>query len=355
MKDKRIAIIGGGPVGGIMAANLARFVPELAIVDANHEHLTAIREEGIQVSGGQNLKARIKVLLPAVADLKEFDPDIVVIATKTWTLTSILPELEAIHRDGRLYIVAQNGIDNELQVIDAFGAEHVLRMVVNYAGNPLAPGVLRMTFFVPPNYIGEGSETLRPTARAFAGLLSSADLPTLCSPDIRRHIWKKTIMNAAMNPICSLTRQNMYQVMQCEGTRTFFRRVMRESVTVANAEGFDFDEDFIQNCMAYTLKAGRHKPSMLLDVEKGLPTEVDSMGGRIVQLGKKYKVPTPYNEGLSILIHGMEAVSRQCKGFRIGSNFKDMHGDQTCAVCPYDFGHAAITSKPANGRPDKRV
>ena len=94
--------------------------------------------------------------------------------------------------------------------------------------------------------------------------------------------------------------------------------------------------------MAYMLKAGRHKPSMLLDVEAKLPTEVDSLCGRIVQLGKKYGIDTPYNEGLAILMHGIEAANRNCRGFRIGAGYHDETGDQTCAVCPYDFGKASI-------------
>lgn len=345
MKDKKLAIIGGGPVGGIMGACLVGKIADVAIVDKDASHLNAIEEEGVQVTGLRNFKIRIPKLFQSVGELASYDPDIVVIATKTWTLPAILAELEGIRRPGRKYIVAQNGIDNEMAVIESFGAENTLRMVINYAGNPIAPGVLKMNFFIPPNYIGTSSEELVPLAKEIAELLSAADLPTSYSADLRRHIWKKTIMNAAMNPICSLTRQTMYGVMQCEGTRTFFRRVMRESVTVANAEGFGFDEDFIQNCMAYTLKAGRHKPSMLLDVENGLPTEVDSMSGRIMLLGKKYGIYTPYNEGLSIMIHGVEASGRSCRGFRMGSEYKDETGQRTCGVCPYDFSKASILSK----------
>ena len=345
MKNKKFAIIGGGPVGGILSASLAPVVNQLALVDLNPAVLEAVAEEGMQITGVRNFKSRIKTLFSSVAELKEFDPDVVIIATKTWTIPLLLPELEAIHRAGRIYVVAQNGIDNEMAISEAFGIESTLRAVINYAGNPLAPGVLKMTFFNPPNYIGGSTPLIEPLAREFAELLTSVDLPSLFTPDLRRHIWKKTVMNAAMNPICALTRQTMYSVMQCEGTRTFFRRVMRESVTVANAEGFDFDEDFIQSCMAYTIKAGRHKPSMLLDVENGLPTEVDALGGRIVMIGKKYGVFTPYNEGLSILIHGVEATNRACKGFRIGSNYKDETGDLSCGVCPYDFGKASILSR----------
>ena len=344
MKDRRIAIIGAGPVGGILAAHLARTVADPALVDINKSRLEAISEKGLRITGARNFKSRIARLFPSIGHLEEYDPDVVVIATKTWTLSTLLPELEGIHRPQRIYVVAQNGLDNELEVIESFGAENTLRMVVNYAGNPLAPGVLKMTFFVPPNYIGGTIPGIRPLAGRFADLLTSAGLVSEYSRNLRRYIWEKTIMNAAMNPICSLTRQNMYEVMQCEGTRTFFRRVMRESVTVANAEGFDFDEDFIQSCMAYTLKAGRHKPSMLLDVENGLPTEVDSLSGRIVLLGKKLGVPTPYNEGLSILIHGIEAAGRVCKGFRIGSKYRDEDGHIACGACPYDFEHAAILS-----------
>ena len=241
--------------------------------------------------------------------------------------------------------MAQNGIDNELAVAESFGAENTLRAVINYAGIPQAPGVLKMMFFNPPNYVGGIVPEIEVLATELAELLSGADLPTVYTPDLRRHIWQKTVMNAAMSPICALTRQTMYEVMQCEGTRSFLRRVMRETVTVANADGFDFDEDFVQSCMAYMMKAGRHKPSMLLDVENGLPTEVDFLPGRIVLIGKKHGLFVPYNEALMILIHGIEAANRNCKGFRIGHNYRDESGNETCGVCPYDFENSSVTTK----------
>lgn len=355
MKDKKFAVIGCGPVGGILAASLVKCVNALALVDANSALLDVVREEGVNVTGTMNFNSHIDNLFSSVEDLKEFDPDVVIIATKTWVLPTLIPALEMIHRQGRLYVVAQNGIDNEMAVADSFGKENTLRAVINFAGNPLAPGVLKMTFFNPPNYIGILTPAAEEQATALAELMSSVDLPTVFTSDLRRHIWKKTVMNSAMNPICSLTRQTMFEVMQCEGTRTFLRRVMRETVTVANAEGFDFDEDFVQNCMAYMMKAGRHKPSMLLDVENGMPTEVDAMCGRIVQIGKKFGIYTPYNEGLAVLIHGIEASERTCKGFRIGSSFKDETGHETCGVCPYDFGQSSILSNAQrlNGRNDQ--
>ena len=345
MKDKSYAVIGGGPVGGILAARLVHAVKDLALIDINKNHLNAIRDEGLQVTGLTNFKSSINRLYQHIDSFKQYPPDVVIIATKTWALPTLLPELESVHKPGRIYVVAQNGIDNELSVVDSFGADSTLRMIINYAGNPLAPGVVKMTFNNPPNYVGGGTPKTEQHAMELAELLTDVELPTTYSDNLRQHIWKKTVMNTAMNPISALTRLTMQGIMQCEGTRTFLRRVMRETAKVANAEGFDFDEDFIRSCMAYMMKAGRHKPSMLLDVENGTPTEIDSMCRRVEQIGRKYGVPTPYNEGLAILIHGIEASNTTCLGFRIGSNFQDDMGNKICGVCPYDFDQDSIRTR----------
>lgn len=336
MEDRKFAIIGGGPTGGILCAGLVQKVADLALVDIDTGHLEAIRKNGLRITGVSDIKVGIERLYNSVNQLEEYDPDVIIVATKTWVLANLLPELERLHRPGRVYILAQNGLDSEVPIAEKFGAENTLRMVINYAGNPVSPGVLKMTFFNPPNYVGGATPEIEPLANKFASLLSSVELATVYSGELRRRIWKKTIMNAAMSPISALTGQTMLEVMQCEGTRQFLRRVMCESVVVAGAEGIDFDEDFVESCMNYMMKAGHHKTSMLLDVENGSPTEVDSLCGRIAIIGRKFGIDTLYNESLTILILGTEAAKGVCKGFRTGVRSRDEAADKTCGLCPYE-------------------
>ena len=339
----RIAVVGGGPVGGLLAAALAERAARVVVVDTNPAVVDALKTHGIRVREGDTTR---RVALAGayrdIAALQEEAPDVVVIATKTWTYPLLLPALERTHRRGRRYVVAQNGIDNERVIANSFGAEHTVRMVVNYAGDCPEPGVMRQIFFHPPNRVGVLVPEAAGFARTFARFLSGGGLETEFAADLRTHIWKKAAMNAAMSAVCALTRRDMRGVMSCVGTRTFVRRVLRECAQVANAEGQDFDEDFIQACVEYLIRGGPHKPSMLQDVEAGRPTEVDALNWRITEIGRKLGVPTPLNETLAILVHGVEAQLGQCYGFRIGSVFVDASADQVCGLCPYDHGHTAV-------------
>lgn len=309
MADRKFAVVGGGPVGGTLCAALAPLVADLALVDVNQRLLAAIRDKGLRIEGAAAFGSRIPRLYPKLSALEDYDPDVLIIAVKACVLPMIVPELAVLHRPGRLYVLAQNGLDNELLISEAFGVESTLRMVINYAGAPRSPGLVQMSFFHPPNHIGGISPETIPAAKALAELLSQAGLTTAYAPKLREHIWKKTIMNASMNPICALTGLTMAQVMAREDTRDYLRQVVEESARVARADGIRFGENFVESCMAYMRNAGPHKPSMLLDVENGRPTEVEFLSGRIAFLGKKYDVPTPLNESLSVLVRGMEARS----------------------------------------------
>ena len=341
LRDRTWAVIGAGPVGAVLAAHLSAAVERLVVVDTNPAIGRVITEEGVRITGVRTLDARLPRFRASVRALAEDDPDVVVIATKTWAMPLLLPELEAIHRPGRIYVVAQNGMDNERMVVDRFGAETTVRMVVNFAGIPLAPGAIQMTFFHPPNYLG-GAPAAAEIASEVADLLTTVGLASVFTSDLRRHLWKKVAMNAAGGAICALTRRDMQGILSCEGTRTFVRRVLREAAAVANADGFAFDEYFVQGCFEYMAGTGSHRPSMLQDVEAGRPTEVDVLNWRIVELGRKLGVAAPYNETLGVLVHGIEAHSGSCYGFRMGSLFTGKDGTAVCGLCPYDHGHTAV-------------
>ena len=75
---------------------------------------------------------------------------------------------------------------------------------------------------------------------------------------------------------------------------------------VADAAGIHYDDNFLDHCMGYLDKAGHHKTSMHVDIENRSPTEIDFINGKIVEYGKRHKIPTPYNTTITALIKGSE-------------------------------------------------
>ena len=302
----RIAIIGAGPTGGILAAHLAKHGEDVILVDIQTNRIDAIRRNGLTISGFVNLHSTIPHLCYSIEELAPYKPDILFIAVKTSALRKVITEIQAIWRPDMKVISFQNGIDNELLLAKAFGRENALRVVINYAGNVVGNANIEMTFFNKPNFIGIVSERTKTFAKWIAHRMTEAELDTEFTKNIKWHTWKKTILNSAMSPVCAIVGMTMQETLDFPETRTLIEEALKEGIHVAKADGYDYGDDFFDTCMAYLEKGGHHKPSMWVDIENRNPTEIDFLNKKIVEYGEKYNIPAPYNRVLTYLIKALE-------------------------------------------------
>ncbi len=305
-----IGIIGLGPVGSILAAHLARGGVDVVVEDIAKELLVKIRKDGLRVSGIRELSARVDKVAGSVAELAEFEPDIVFVATKACFLKGVLADLKPVYTPGMRVVSFQNGLDNERLIAETLGVKTAYRVVVNYAGNLIGPGDVVMNWFQPPNYVGafrKGGYATDETTKYIADTMTACGLTTEESSDVKRHVWEKTILNSALCSVCALTGQTMKKAMEFEFSRGVTVRVIEEGLAVAKADGYDFGEDALERFTGYLEKGGTHKPSMLVDVESGRMTEVDFLSGAIVCYGEQYGVGTPVNSVLTGLLKSLES------------------------------------------------
>jgi 2-dehydropantoate 2-reductase len=311
----KIAVIGVGPVGGIIAAHLARSGHWIVLCDIQTSHLDAIRDKGLTVTGVVDMVARCERVAYQVSELSNFpEIDTILIATKASLLPLLVPEIAMIARPGMRFISCQNGLDNEEYLAETFGRDNVLRVIVNFGGSQMGDGVLQMSFFNPPNYIGAMTSQGEALAATLARALTDSGLETKLTSDIKRYEWEKVIVNAALNPICALTRKPMKDMMDLEQTERLAAEILREGIAVANAAGFAFDDDFLENGLQYLRKAGYHRTSMHQDVLRQIPTEIHWISCKIVEWGRLHHVETPYNFAIAALIQGLEMESGAPKG-----------------------------------------
>jgi len=309
-KKPKFAIIGVGPVGGIFGGHLANGGHYVVLVDILKSHLDAIRERGLIITGVTEMKVKCERIAYDISELPNFpDVDTIVISTKASVMPSILPQIEKVAKPGTKFISLQNGLDNEDFIAETFGRDNIMRIVVNYAGNRLADGEIWMSFFNKPNYIGVLTPKAEPLAREIVEMMTEAKLDTEFTSDIKRHEWEKTILNAALSPVCALARKTMKEMMDFEPTRFLVEETLREGIEVAAADGVTFDEGFFEHGVQYLEKAGYHKTSMHVDIEERSPTEIDWLNGKIVERGRKHGLETPYNTTLTALIKGLERES----------------------------------------------
>jgi 2-dehydropantoate 2-reductase len=300
----RIAIVGCGAVGSLFAANLADLDDaDVWAYDLDEAHVAAINERGLRLSGAREVLGRPR----ATSNADELPPcDFGIVATKSMHTEAALAATAAAFHDGSVCSV-QNGVGNE-EVI-AQHVERVIRGSTFPAGHVAEPGHV--------NWDVEGETTigpfeLRPAPMAeverLAEACTRAGLPTQAVADARGPQWRKLIFNAATNPIGALTGLTHGRVCADEALRRLVSALVDEGKAVAAPQGIELDAD-PEELIDYAARpdvAYDHKASMLQDVEAKRQTEVDYLNGGIVRFGRDLGVPTPLNEAVTALVHGLE-------------------------------------------------
>jgi 2-dehydropantoate 2-reductase len=163
-----------------------------------------------------------------------------------------------------------------------------------------------MPFHHPPHYIQELYLESKHATITIAETLSACGLTTHYTDQIVSMVWRKTIMNASMNPVCAVTGMSMSQAMNDPIIFQIIDALIKECVNVTRANEISLGWDFYSYAMEYMKKAGNHKPSMLVDIEKQRRTEIDFMNGKFVEYGERTGLDTPYNKTFRALVKALE-------------------------------------------------
>jgi 2-dehydropantoate 2-reductase len=174
------------------------------------------------------------------------------------------------------------------------------------------PGMIEMTFFHKPNQIGCicGERGVCPHSRTIADIMTSAGLDTEAVADIKQYTWRKTILNASLSAVSAVLGMTMQEIMTCTNSFHLVEKTLEECIEVAGAVGYDYGPGFYDHCLDYLGKAGHHKPSMLVDLERGQQTEIDYINGKIDSYGFELNIPVPVNSTLTELVKAREEKHR---------------------------------------------
>ena len=303
MAGPRISVIGCGAVGSIFAAHLAR-LPDVEVwaYDVNREHVQAINESGLRISGAADFTARLR----ATANAEEIPRcEFGIVATKSVHTRAAIAA--AAHAFGERSAVCsvQNGVGNE--EIIAEHVHYVIRGTTFPAGRLAGPGHVSYDI-AGKTWIGPFEPTGTPMilVSALADVLNHAGLATVALEDARGAQWSKLIFNASTNPVGALTGLDHGSATRFEPTGALFDALVDEGAAVAKALGIALHDDPKQMIRYAANAPGKHKASMLQDVEARRQTEVDFMNGAIVRMGEQVGVSTPLNRAMWQLVKGLE-------------------------------------------------
>jgi 2-dehydropantoate 2-reductase len=309
----RICVVGGGgAIGGYLAVALSRAGNAVTVM-ARGATLQAIRERGLQLimpESGETLHAQVH----AVDRLADAGPqDLLILAVKAHQVTPVARDVKALLEANPecVLIPMQNGIpfwyfqrhggtyegrsvetvDPAGEVMQLINPHQVIGCVVYPATTTEGPGIIR---HVEGNRfpIGELDGKVTERATRIAETFVAAGLKSPVLDNIRAEIWLKLWGNMTFNPISALTHGTLEGICQYPLTRELARQMMAEAQNIANTLNITFRVD-IERRISGAEKVGRHKTSMLQDLEAGRALEIDALLGSVIELGRITGTPTP--------------------------------------------------------------
>ncbi len=299
----RIVILGTGALGCVFAARLAPCA-EVWMLGTWAEGIAAVRRDGVCLR--QQDDTRRCVRIQATTDPAEVSPaDVALLLVKSYQTERAAAWASQVLKPDGLAITLQNGLDNGPKLIAAVGGRRSAVGVTYNGAILLGPGDARHTVRLP-TYIGATPETAERVA-AVASLCTDCGLETHVTAEIEPVLWAKALANVAINPLTALWRVPNGGPLETPDRRAMLAALVEEAAAVARAKGialpFDDPVAYVEGVCRAT---AANRSSMLQDVERGRPTEIDSLNGVIVAEGKRLGVPTPVNEVVWRLVRGME-------------------------------------------------
>jgi 2-dehydropantoate 2-reductase len=327
----KIAIIGAGAIGGYVGVKLALAGEDVTFI-VRGANLEAIRKNGMKLidrDGTEQVARNVK----ATNDYGQAGvQDIVILAMKAHQLEAVAGDVPQLLGPHTSVVTMQNGVPywyfhkhggalagSRLQSVDPTGligdkipASHVIGCVVYPASELVEPGVVH--HIEGDRFpVGEldGSTSERVTAIANCFIKAGFKAPVL--DNIRSEIWLKLWGNLTFNPISALSHSTLVDICQYPLTRELAANMMAEAQAVANKLGITFRVS-IDKRIGGAEKVGKHKTSMLQDVEAGRAPEIDALVGSVVELGKLTGTPTPHINATYALVKLLGKTMEEEKG-----------------------------------------
>ncbi len=305
----RVCIFGAGAIGGYVAAKLAAAgTADLSLV-ARGPHLEAMRTKGLRlIEDGEESLHKVK----AEQDPRNLGPqDYVFLALKAHSVPGVIDAMQPLLGPDTAVVTAQNGVPwwyfhglagphegTRLETVDpggriwnGIGPERAIGCVVYPAAEVDEPGTIR---HVEGDRFPLGEPSGEKSARvlALSKVLVAAGLKAPVRADIRSDIWVKLWGNLSLNPISALTGATLEEIVADPATHALAGRMMVEAQAIGEKLGVRFAVD-VDRRLGGAGEVGAHKTSMLQDLERGRPMEIDALVGAVAELGRLTGIETP--------------------------------------------------------------
>ena len=287
-----IAVIGGGAIGSYYAALLAHSGTETRLL-ARGAHLDAIKRDGLRVVQPNDTS----VVNVDATDQQEalFGAAYALLAVKGFHVPEVAPLVQRLAAGGTTILPLLNGVDISDRLVErGVARRQIVEGLTTISVVRTAPGVVERRSAFQRIVLGEANGELSTRSMDLATVLQRAGIETRVSPEIRLDLWRKFAFLTSIAAACGLRRAPIGQVLASPDGREMLAQALHEVIEVGRATGVTWapQEEASTLAAIEALPAGM-KPSFLVDIERGGPTEVDTLSGAIVRLGRRDGIATP--------------------------------------------------------------
>ena len=299
----QFAVIGAGNMGSIYGANLARIGEPVVMIDVWEEHVVQMQSAGLRMSGlhGEFIAPVTAITDPARAP----KCDVAIICVNSYSTRDAAMAAKQLLADSGFALTLQNGLGHLEILTEVLGEGRVMGGLTFHSADLQGPGRVTHTN-EGPTYLGELDNAKSARLETLRDALDRAGMLPVVVDDILTTIWSKFVHNCAINAVCAITGLRPGHIQEVPAVDAFQTHIIEEVLALAVAKGIALPErDPVKTIKAYCATKF-HRVSMVQHLDRGRPTEIDSLNGYVARESERLGLQAPYNNALAMLIKGRE-------------------------------------------------
>jgi 2-dehydropantoate 2-reductase len=289
---------------------------EVSLLGRNSPHMRAIRGSGLEMRGlwGERTATGFAVHESAT-ELAEVD--YVLVTTKAFDTAKVVDEVLPFVGGAR-FVTLQNGLGNIEAVAERAGPARTVGGMVIIGFEVPSPGRVEVTVYGGEVLLGRPGGAPDAEVETLVSALGAAGIPSRATDNIAGAVWGKVLYNCALNALGAVLGVE-YGSLAARPTWAVIEEVVREAFAVARARGVALPwpkpSAYLDVLRTRQLPAtAGHRASMLQDIERGRPTEIEHLNGAVVRLGAESGVPAPVNSALAALVRALASLAASGPG-----------------------------------------